>query len=469
MREGTLRNLGHSSAVLLFLFLLLILSLVSANFTFASSQITEGQFPQSIIAASSTDSTPHALELRAIQDGDNAEPRKVSQFKLDMTNVVTAQVNSQVLVFVTDSSVRVLEAKVRTVSDQLIDLVPSIQANTFSLANLPVGVYTLDIISQKGNAKAAYEGILVISQQPTTIINETTRQIINQEINQNSRIDIDTKIIFKDDTPKQKPKPKPSPCYFDPSLDECKPKNGKCPPGLGFNDDDQCVPIGKCPPGYGRLDDDETGKCYKKSDIKKCPDGYIVHKNAKCPKPPVKCQPYEQLIDGKCQRLYCRDVDGPIGPGGCPVPPIPGKGTCLELYGKICCNDPAFNGEGECYDEGDFDDCEDGFIDRGYGCKPIEGEGPEPEICTPDDAECPPCPEGVEAGWCADEDERQDTDDCPDEKPGDECYREEVEEVEEQEEDVNDVEENEEEPEETELEEQEEEEEESEEVSTEEE
>ena len=71
-------------------------------------------------------------------------------------------------------------------------------------------------------------------------------------------------------------------------------------------------------------------------------------------------------------------------------------------------------------------------------------------IYTPDGPPCPPCPEGVEAGWCADEDERQDTDDCPDEKPGDECY-------------VNDVEENEEEPEEIELEEQEEEEEEEEE------
>ena len=60
-----------------------------------------------------------------------------------------------------------------------------------SLANLPVGVYTLDVIAQKGNAKAAYEGILVVSQQPTTVINETTKQIINQEINQNTRGDID--------------------------------------------------------------------------------------------------------------------------------------------------------------------------------------------------------------------------------------------------------------------------------------
>jgi hypothetical protein len=108
-----------------------------------------------------------------------------------MTNVVAAQINSQVLVFVTDSSVRVLEAKVRTVSDQLIDLVPSSQANAFSLANLPVGVYTLDVITQKGNAKAAYEGILVISQQPATVISETTRNVINQEINQNTRFVID--------------------------------------------------------------------------------------------------------------------------------------------------------------------------------------------------------------------------------------------------------------------------------------
>jgi hypothetical protein len=75
-----------------------------------------------------------------------------------MTNVITAQINSQLLVFVTDSSVKVSEAKVRTVSDRLIDLVPSSQANAFSLTNLPVGVYTLDVMTQKGNAKAAYEG-----------------------------------------------------------------------------------------------------------------------------------------------------------------------------------------------------------------------------------------------------------------------------------------------------------------------
>ena len=187
MQADKFRRIGHFTAMSFFTFLLIISLVTQVNFTFAQRQTVGGQFPQSIIAASSTDTTPHALQLRAVQDEDTAEPRKVSGFKLDMTNVVTAQINSQLLVFVTDSSVRVIEAKVRTVSDQLIDLVPSSQANAFSLANLPVGVYTLDVMTQKGNAKAAYEGILVISQQPTTVISETISNIINQEINPYSK------------------------------------------------------------------------------------------------------------------------------------------------------------------------------------------------------------------------------------------------------------------------------------------
>jgi hypothetical protein len=186
------------------------------------------------------------------------------------------------------------------VADQLIDLVPTIQANAFSLVNLPVGVYTLDIITQKGNAKTAYEGILVINQQPTTIINETTKQIINQEINRNSRVDIDTKIIFKEDTPKSKP---PIVCPADMT-----------------NDGEKCIPLG-------------------------CPEGFV------------------RDVNGRCSPI-CDDIELP---------------------------------EGEvCYDEGDPTD-------------PID-----PPICTPDGPECPPCPEGVEAGWCADEDERGDFD-CGDE------------------------------------------------------
>ena len=119
MRAATSRRLGYFTAMSFFTFLLIISLVTQVNFTFASRTVGGEQFPQSIIASSSTDTTPHSLELRATQDGDNAEPRKVSGFRLDMTNVVSAQINSRLLVFVTDSSVKVLEAKVRTVSDRL--------------------------------------------------------------------------------------------------------------------------------------------------------------------------------------------------------------------------------------------------------------------------------------------------------------------------------------------------------------
>ena len=159
------------------MFLLLMSSLIPVGFTFAT---TDGQFPPSIIASSSTDTTPHLLKLKGTQQG-GAETR-VSGFSLDTTSAVGAQANSQLLVLVTDSSLRVTEAKVRTASNQVINLVPatSQQAGAFSLANLPGGVYTLDVITQKGNAKAAYGGVLSVGNQPATIIEETTKRVTNE-------------------------------------------------------------------------------------------------------------------------------------------------------------------------------------------------------------------------------------------------------------------------------------------------
>jgi hypothetical protein len=142
-------------------------------------QQSNQQFPESIIAASSTDTTPHALKLRATQQGEDGQPKKVSGFKNDLTNVIPAQINSQVLVSITDNTLLVTGAKVRTASDQLIDLIPSTgQTNVFSLRGLSAGVYTLDIITQKGNTKAAYEGILVLGQEPT---NPQTRTLVERQ------------------------------------------------------------------------------------------------------------------------------------------------------------------------------------------------------------------------------------------------------------------------------------------------
>ena len=162
------QRIGDFIAASLVMFLLIISLVVPAHFTFWSQTAEEEQFPQSIIASSSTDTTPHLLNLKATQQGDR-QPERVGGFNLDVTNAVTTQANSQLHVFVTDSSVRVTEAKVRTVSNQLFDLVPSTTpqaTNAFSLVNLPAGVYTLDVITQKGNTEAAYEGVLVIGQQP---------------------------------------------------------------------------------------------------------------------------------------------------------------------------------------------------------------------------------------------------------------------------------------------------------------
>jgi hypothetical protein len=174
------------SCVIFFSIILLIGIKGSSSYTYGQQQPQQSnqQFPSSIIAASSTDTTPHALKLKATQQGEDGQPKKVSGFKIGLTNVVTAQINSPIHIFVRDISLHVIEAKVRTISDQLIDLVPSTgQTNAFSLEN-PAGVYTLDVITQKGNAKAAYEGILVLGQEPTNPQTQTIieRQVIKEEL-----------------------------------------------------------------------------------------------------------------------------------------------------------------------------------------------------------------------------------------------------------------------------------------------
>jgi hypothetical protein len=256
VREGTPRYLGHFTAVSVFMFLLLISSVVSVDFAFAQSQTTEGQFPQSIIASSNTDSTPHLLKLKATQQGGTGG-QEVSGFNLDVTNTVSAQLNSQLLVFVTDSSVRVIEAKVRTASDQVIDLIPSTSlqsTNAFALSNVPAGVYALDVITQKGNTRAAYEGMLVIGQQPTTIIEETTRRVTNE-------------YRF----------------FFPPLPKECPEGQVGIPPN--------CKPIPPLPPG---CDVDNPPAVCPEPPIctepecapTECPDGQIVPPGNKCPDDP---------------------------------------------------------------------------------------------------------------------------------------------------------------------------------------
>ena len=77
---------------------------------------------------------------------------------------------------------------------------------------------------------------------------------------QESRVDVDTKIIFEN------PKPTKEECLYDPSLPKCAPKNGKCLEGFNMNEDGQCYPDKPCPAGYWRADDDESGACVPRTE-----------------------------------------------------------------------------------------------------------------------------------------------------------------------------------------------------------
>jgi hypothetical protein len=156
---------------------------------------SEGQqpFQDSIIVTTNVDPTPHILKLKAIQDADQQDIVSANGFKIDTTNVVSAPVNSQLVVFPTDPMMSVLEAKVKFASGEFRNLNPSIgqQRNTFSLTTLPMGIYTLDILTLKESQKGAYEGILIISNSNSVALNPAQIQ------NQITKVSHDVDIVFK--------------------------------------------------------------------------------------------------------------------------------------------------------------------------------------------------------------------------------------------------------------------------------
>jgi hypothetical protein len=307
------------------------------------------------VAGSDSDSV-HQIDLKVIQL-PGGQLSEVSGFVISPENVVQIKQGENLIVS-TSADLKVHQVKVTNTQGQLVDLL-SLQNNVWSLQGLTPGVYLLDVIVDISSSgiMGAYETVLVIlqpDQQPLP-----PAQYINQIT---TKVRTDVRIIFQNDTrtPTPIPPKPPSPCYFDPTLPECQPVDGKCSPGFGFNDNDQCIPIGICPDGYGRLDDDETGKCYKNSDIKTCPDGYITHKNEECPKPSPTptptptptdyCVPY--LMSPEQYAAECASGPGLV-PG--PAPPI-----CTD-------ETPA---DQVCRDEGDLPS------DPGEVTPPEDNEGP---------------------------------------------------------------------------------------------
>ena len=130
-------------------------------------------------------------------------------------------------------------------------LISQYRNDVISFAGYKTGVYTLDVIVDD---KRAYECIIAIGEHAQeVIIKEITK------INNNNRVDVTVKTIFE----KSKPNLHSAKiCLFTPDHPICKPRDGKCPPNWGRNEDGQCFPLHiKCPPGYWRADDDETGAC----------------------------------------------------------------------------------------------------------------------------------------------------------------------------------------------------------------
>jgi hypothetical protein len=154
--------------------------LISSLFTVASSYVSlyaqaQETYPGNIFA-SSNQAQLHELLLKATEE--NGQINSVPGFSLDLTNVISIPANSKLDIFTTENALSINEAKVQSNTDSIVNLVKQGQ-NSFSLTGVSPGVYTVDIITQKGNSRAAYEGILVLGQEPT---NPQTRTVIEQQI-----------------------------------------------------------------------------------------------------------------------------------------------------------------------------------------------------------------------------------------------------------------------------------------------
>jgi hypothetical protein len=203
-----------------------VLTLIGAIFLSAilvsggiSTSEAQQAIQDSIIVTTNVDPTPHILKLKALQDAEQQSTIRVSGFQVDTSNVISAPINSQLIVFPTDPLMSVMEVKVRLAAGEFLNLSPSLgqQHNTFSLANLPLGIYTLDIITQKESQKGAYEGLLVISTSNSLPLDPA---LIQEQI---TKASYDVDIIFKTVSDKKKGN---DPCNYY-GLNICD-KNGDC-------------------------------------------------------------------------------------------------------------------------------------------------------------------------------------------------------------------------------------------------
>lgn len=323
-----------------------------------------------------------ALALKAIEEDGKTE--QVDDFELTAANVLQIEEDDDV-----DITNDVDFDKARTVdvndNEKEIDIDDN---GDVDFDDYPQGTYRLEVITENGDRKL-FVGIVAIGPEDENDVKKIIEKTIVEII-----IDIDCgKGYFEKNGECIKKEKPPSVCYFNPNHKDCKPVDGKCKEGFHFNYYDQCVPDGKCPSGYGRLDDDESGKCFEKEDIKTCPNGYIAHVSAECPKPytPEPCEPGNVLYNGECLvEDYDCAVDSEDPRCAQQLPPCE-EGTydterrvCTPLTPELTPTpEPCYPGEPETCPPPIVDPpCEPGYIDLGYGCGPIQRG--EPFVAEPD-------------------------------------------------------------------------------------
>ena len=206
-------NIVPSKAIQLSSIVLIVVFILTVNHSYitpyAAAQVT---FPSSIFARVDQ-AQIHELVLKATQE--NGQTNTVTGFKADLTNVAPVSANSELDIITLDNVLPVVEARVKSTSDTSTDLIKK-NTSVFSLAELPAGVYTLDVIVQKQNSKAAYEGIIVVGQP----VSQATQQAVQREI---ASQDTDVSMVFE--KPTQQPR-KPQTCATGWHLDDkniCQP------------------------------------------------------------------------------------------------------------------------------------------------------------------------------------------------------------------------------------------------------
>jgi hypothetical protein len=376
---------------------ILIITIIAALVPTAMSNVSASAASEIALFSSDSDSLSISgngdnAKMKLKATNENGRTNKVSDFQLTADNVLYIKTGDTVAIKdrVDFTKAITTDAKnnpkaIGITSDGVIDFTGYSQ-----------GVSTLDVVVDNDRA---YEAIIAIGQQTKEVVDKEITRANNKYV---TEVEIKTVFSFP-----QYSKEKPSVCYFNPKHPDCEPKDGKCPAGFGFNDDDRCIPIGKCPDGYVRADDDETGTCFEKGKddrIKECPDGSIRLIGDTCYyETPDECEPGYELRDGTCYEIPpededpCRgldhipedrDCDGQIDPefGPFPVdciggPPCPNEEALIQ---------PEPEPEPELIECGEGEELVDGQCqliatnpEEPYDLVPIEGEeldDPEEEL-----------------------------------------------------------------------------------------